>query len=183
MLPAKRELAGKARAAVGRRSAIMASFLVGALCFPVGASRAQTEGETESLRGLREVHLTLRAVGGAGEERPVAVESFRPAVEKLLAQSDIGLVQTEDLPEKPDVAYLAITVRSEQAGPNRVYAIELRVKDRATLVRDPSKVRSLTSWSAGDVGLTPMTDDVEIGSSIEALLAKFLAAHHQSNPD
>ena len=148
----------------------------------IGTAHAQTELENKSLIGLNEIYVTLETIGSDAESSAVPVDPLRREVEEMLRQGDVTLISSADLPGAPNASALAITVRSEPLANNRLYSIELRVKQAGTLLRDPQTTLPVTTWFASDLGLTPLSDQKEIRNSILALVADFLTAHHQANP-
>lgn len=146
-----------------------------------GAAPAQTELERKSLAGLNEIYVTLETVGSDAESI-IPVDALRREVEEMLRQGDVTLISSADLPGAPNASALALTVRSEPLANNRIYSIELRVKQAGTLLRDPQTTLPVTTWFASDLGVTPLTDQKEIRNSILALVGEFLTAHHQANP-
>ncbi|MEZ4654472.1 MAG: hypothetical protein R3E12_13020 [Candidatus Eisenbacteria bacterium] len=146
-------------------------------------ARAQSDAEAKSLTGVSEVLLVLRAVDASAGEPAVPVESFRDDIVALLDQGGVTVLSEEDLVGHPAAASLVLTVRSEPVVKNRIYSIELRVKQLATLVRDPEIQAPVTTWFGGDLGLSPASDFGEIREAMKALVVRFVTARHQVNPD
>lgn len=165
----------------------MRTLLVAVLLLLLGAidtsAAPPRDSDRATLSGLGSLLVLVKA-DDAAQRNGVDVESITNEIESRLRAA--GLTVHDSMPEAraksaSDIGILVADVElAELAGGSGqiVYAVDLEVKQMATLIRDP-ELRSLAvTWSVTSVGVGPVT---AIPGAIETMTATFLDQYRTAN--
>lgn len=141
-----------------------------------------------------ESRATLRGVTGfevgVGEVRPevaragVTPEVVRQEVIRRLRRAGITLLSREELLQRPDAAFFAVSVGAirHPAGMLYAYSIDVGIYQAVTLTRDPAIALSLPTWSNASFGLVSHANLRGLLPSVGARVAAFIKVYRMVNP-
>lgn len=141
-----------------------------------------------------ESRATLRGVTGfevgVGEVRPevaragVTPEVVRQEVIRRLRRAGITLLSREELLQRPDAAFFAVSVGAirHPVGMLYAYSIDVGIYQAVTLTRDPAIALSLPTWSNASFGLVSHANLRGLLPSVGARVAAFIKVYRMVNP-
>ena len=160
-----------------------AAFIFISLSFSSTGLTSDTQRDRESLRGLKGVFVTVERLDPEVEKDGLTAAQIRTDAESNLRRAGIKLLSKQewfDSPGSPNLE-LNVFVLRLPSSPEYVYSINIALKQRAYLIREPIEVFGATTWSLGTItGITPHLD--KIRSSVEAQVDKFIPAYVSVNP-
>jgi len=167
------------------RTSLLASLvpLVLLLVSPPASNGEPRDSDRASLAGLGSLLVLVKADDVA---RQRGIDPERLAAQTKAALRGAGLTVHDSMPEararsESDLALLIADVELVEVlgEPGRfVYAVDLEVKQMATLIRDPDRRALAVTWEVSKVG-TGTTADVE--QAIESMTATFLEHYRGAN--
>jgi len=146
-------------------------------------SRASAQEDSYGLQGLKTVGIVVSELSPDLERGGLHAAELRAKAEEMLKSIGIEPLPVESLFDPTTQAYIRLSVRSTLAAEkNRVYAVDLELRQKARLLREPDIEAVVTTWSSGEIGLTPVADMKEIEGAVSDLFSRFSVAYWKENP-
>lgn len=158
--------------------------LVCLLALPSGlAAQPSEEPRPAGLEGLSAVYVMVDPLDDVREDG-LAEASVRKMVEDLLAATELRILTQEDLLENAGAeTSMHVSIKtSVTSDVNRLYMVELGLRQPVSLARSPGTTFVATTWQASDFGITPRKDLMALNSDIRDLASRFLADFRMANP-
>jgi len=140
---------------------------------------------TESLRGLKAVVVTVKGISPEAERDGVTKDKLRTDVELKLRQAGIRVVAFEEWKKTKEdgIGWLDLTVGALKNDSGTFYACDILLKlmQPVLLQRDPLKKTFATTWSTGSVGIYGMMNlqgiRKEVGDKVDEFTNSYLSVN------
>jgi len=138
---------------------LTALSLVAALLSGLPSSALDSEGSRATLKGLRGVSVTVEEFQEAAKRAGFDERTFQTDIELRLRMAGIKVLSQSESLESPGMPSLYFNVATLHERPNEIvaYSINIELNQMAmlarhpSLVRDPSLVFPVTTWSTGGI--------------------------------
>jgi hypothetical protein len=156
------------------------------LATTVGATLRAQAVEANSLRGIREIEVTIEPLATSAEEAGLHRADIQTDVELKLRLAGIKVLTNGEWLQGPGSPYLYVNANvrlNQPAAPGlAIFSISLQLKQLVTLTRDVSIMASATTWDTEAAGSVGRTNLQKIRDGIRDLVDEFINAYLSVNP-
>ncbi|MGE3539835.1 MAG: hypothetical protein AB7N91_20685 [Candidatus Tectimicrobiota bacterium] len=151
---------------------------------PGSVAAFDNEESRATLRGLVGIEVGVGEITPEIARAGVTLETIRKHVSQRLQRAGITVLNREELLQRADAAFLAVTVGAirHPGGQLYAYSIDVSVYQTATLLRDAGIVLSLPTWSIASFGIVSSANLRALLDSIGKRVEQFIRAHRAVNP-
>ena len=151
------------------------------LAFSLVGSKAHAIFEGESIRRIDSIYIGIENINPEIKKEGFSEQTVRRDLELKFRSAGIKIIGENEWLSLKGRPYLLITPIVKEISPNKyIYKIEMRIRQEARLIRNPSVVIFCTTWNIESFGTSNSISYIR--EDLKDLADKFLNAWLSVNP-